>query len=128
MLPNILQGPSLLLHKSFLILGNAARCASIKIPQIASEDDICVLFFHDVLSTVCCQQWAKYKNCKVINTTGCHFEIFPILQALATRLKGTVAPDFLVSFFASIYRSQLERVLHWFKIFSVAPLILYSHF
>ena len=52
MLPNILQGPSLLLHKSFLILGNAARCAPLKIPQIASEDDIRVLFFHDVLSTV----------------------------------------------------------------------------
>ena len=36
----------------FLILGNAARCAPLKIPQIASEDDIRVLFFHDVLSTV----------------------------------------------------------------------------
>jgi hypothetical protein len=51
MLPNILQGPSLLLHKSFLILGNAARCAPLKIPQNASEDDICVLFSHVVLST-----------------------------------------------------------------------------
>ena len=35
----------------FLILGNAARCAPLKIPQNASEDDICVLFFHSVLST-----------------------------------------------------------------------------
>ena len=52
MLPNILQGPSLLLHKSFLILGNAARCAPLKIPQNASEDDIRVLFFHVVLFTV----------------------------------------------------------------------------
>ena len=52
MLSNILQGPSLLFHKSFLILGNAARCASLKIPQIASEDDIRVLFLHDVLSTI----------------------------------------------------------------------------
>ena len=52
MLPNILQGPSLLIHKSFLILGNAARCAPLKIPQIASEDDFRVLFFHNVLSTV----------------------------------------------------------------------------
>ena len=48
---NILQGPSLLLHTSFVILVNAARCAVLKIPQIASEDDIHVLFFHDVLST-----------------------------------------------------------------------------
>ena len=52
MLPNILQGPSLLLDKSFLILGNAARCTLIKTPQNASEDDICVLFFHVVLSKV----------------------------------------------------------------------------
>ena len=51
MLPNNLQGPSLLLHKSFLILGNAARCAPLEIPQNASEDDIQVLFFHVVLST-----------------------------------------------------------------------------
>ena len=36
----------------FLILGNAARCAPLKIPEIASEDDIRVFFFHDVLSTV----------------------------------------------------------------------------
>ena len=36
----------------FLILGNAARCAPLKIPQNASEDDIGVLFFHVVLSTV----------------------------------------------------------------------------
>ena len=28
-----------------------ARCASLKIPQNASEDDICVLFSHVVLST-----------------------------------------------------------------------------
>ena len=34
-----------------MILGNAARCAPLKIPQIACEDDIRVLFFHDVLST-----------------------------------------------------------------------------
>ena len=34
-----------------VILGNAARCASLKIPQNASEDNICVLFFHVVLST-----------------------------------------------------------------------------
>jgi hypothetical protein len=52
MLPNILQGPSLFWHKYFFILGNAARCAPLKIPQIASEDDIRVLFFHDVLSMV----------------------------------------------------------------------------
>ena len=51
MLPNILQGPSLLLHISFLIRGNAARCAPLKIPHIVIEDDIRVLFFHDVLST-----------------------------------------------------------------------------
>ena len=38
MLPNILQGPSLLLHKLFFILGKAARCAPLKIPQIASEE------------------------------------------------------------------------------------------
>ena len=29
----------------FEILGNAARCAPLKIPQISSEDDIRVLFF-----------------------------------------------------------------------------------
>ena len=51
MLPNILQGTSLLLHKSFLILGNAAKCAPLRIPQNASEDDIRVLFSHVVLST-----------------------------------------------------------------------------
>ena len=34
----------------FVILGNAARCAPLKIPQNASEDDIRVLFFHVVLS------------------------------------------------------------------------------
>ena len=44
-------GPSLLLQKSVLILVNAARCAPLKIPQNASEGDICVLFFHFVLST-----------------------------------------------------------------------------
>ena len=44
-------GALLLLHKSFLTLGNAARCAPLKIPQNASEDDIHGLFFHDVLST-----------------------------------------------------------------------------
>jgi len=36
----------------FFILGNAARCALLKIPQIANEDDIRVLFFHYVLSTI----------------------------------------------------------------------------
>ena len=36
----------------FLILGNAARCAPLKIPPNASEDDIHVLFFHVVHSTV----------------------------------------------------------------------------
>ena len=33
------------------ILGNAERCAPLKIPQNASEDNIRVLFFHIVLST-----------------------------------------------------------------------------
>jgi hypothetical protein len=35
----------------FLIQGNDARCPLLKIPQISSEDDIRVLFFHVVLST-----------------------------------------------------------------------------
>ena len=48
MLSNILL--SLLLHKSFLILGNAARCAPLKIPQTASDEDFRELFFHVVLS------------------------------------------------------------------------------
>ena len=34
----------------FVILGNAARCAPLKIPQNASKDDIRVLFFRIVLS------------------------------------------------------------------------------
>ena len=51
------------LHKSFLILGNAARCAPLKIPQISYKDDIRVLFFHLVLSTVECLQFLESDLC-----------------------------------------------------------------
>ena len=34
------------------IFFDLGECTPLKIPQIVREDDICVLFFHNVLSTV----------------------------------------------------------------------------
>ena len=66
----------------FLILGNAARCAPLKIPQIASEDDIDIggLFFHDVLSSAITHPEASTApSCKwefFVDGMQIHFQIF----------------------------------------------------
>ena len=62
-------------------MGNDARCASLKIPQNPSEDDIRVLFFHVVLSMA--GVYSKYSMAPP--KVGSHHT----MQAVAVNLLGS---------------------------------------